>query len=122
MKSRQKCIVLGFGALNYKNLAGLLFCERRGELSDEEVRIEIHNAQMKGFKVVPSCDNHNKEGYCLGHDIYLVNICVNCATKIDRENEFFKSIKIIVDNCEICNQQNHLKQLEISDKHLDIKG
>lgn len=34
----------------------------------EQVHIAIANAYAHGYDVVPSCENHDDKGYCLGHE------------------------------------------------------
>lgn len=37
-------------------------------LSWAEVRIEIDKYRKLGYEVIPTCDHHDKKGYCLGHE------------------------------------------------------
>ncbi len=38
-----------------------------GDLTADEVRTELDRMQAAGMKYVPSCDNIDAEGACIGH-------------------------------------------------------
>lgn len=42
-------------------------------LAFHEIVFHATVLKAKGFKVVPSCDHHDKQGYCLGHPVETGN-------------------------------------------------
>ena len=39
-----------------------------GDMSADEARKQLDDMQARGMKYVPSCDNVDDEGACIGHD------------------------------------------------------
>jgi len=58
------------GGLKLPNriLAGMLVRDDGTRLTAEEAREELLQAFRKGYDVLPTCDNHDEKGHCLGHD------------------------------------------------------
>jgi hypothetical protein len=54
---------------NVSDFEGLLVHENGTPVSAIDTISALAEARRAGYEVLPSCDNHDERGYCLGHPV-----------------------------------------------------